>query len=416
MSSPAGAAAAEDRAAGRRRVRMLALHADYRCRHSGACCSSGWEIPVEQGLEGRLRSALADGRLRLPVRGGSPGPSLGPLTSGPLQGARSALVCADDGRCVFLDASSRLCAIHRQLGEAALPVACRQFPRVATLAPGAVSLTLSHYCPTAASLLFRADLPDGRDPWLEIVENPPAFSAAWDLEGLDARRGFPLLRPGVFMSWAAFESWERHIVAVLARDGGPGGRPPSAAPESALARLTEDAERLRAWTPADGDFDEYLDRILARGREAEPATGLSSTAGPSPFEAWAQVAATVPARHPRPLDPSAALPAADRQAIDGLVHAGWHALASPIRRWLAAKAFASWVALQGEGLRTHVLALRSALAVLRAETLRGCGEARRALDAELLLQAIRRTDLLLVNLADTEVLAKRLSRCEGGAC
>jgi hypothetical protein len=83
-----------------------------------------------------------------------------------------------------------------------------------------------------------------------------------------------------------------------------------------------------------------------------------------------------------------------------------------VRRWLAAKAFASWLALQGEGLRTAVVGLRVALGVLRAEALRGCAEAGRPLDAHLLKEAIRRADLLLVHLADPEALARRLSRCE----
>jgi hypothetical protein len=28
-------------------VFALSIHADYACRHSGACCSAGWTIPVE---------------------------------------------------------------------------------------------------------------------------------------------------------------------------------------------------------------------------------------------------------------------------------------------------------------------------------------------------------------------------------
>jgi hypothetical protein len=85
----------------------------------------------------------------------------------------------------------------------------------------------------------------------------------------------------------------------------------------------------------------------------------------------------------------------------------------PIRRWLAAKAFASWATLQGEGLRTTVASLRLALEVLRAEAGRGVSEAGRPIDAELLKEAFRRADLLLVHLASPETLARRLSRAEG---
>ena len=111
----------------------------------------------------------------------------------------------------------------------------------------------------------------------------------------------------------------------------------------------------------------------------------------------------------------ALLPAAPEglgDADDRWVEPAWPSLARPVRRWLAAKAFASWLALQGEGLRTAVIGLRVALGVLRAEATRGCAEAGRALDPELLKEAIRRADLLLVHLADPEALARRLSRSE----
>jgi hypothetical protein len=102
-------------------------------------------------------------------------------------------------------------------------------------------------------------------------------------------------------------------------------------------------------------------------------------------------------------------------ADDRWVQPAWPSLARPVRRWLAAKAFASWLALQGEGLRTAVLGLRVALGVLRAEAARGCTGAGRRLDAELLKEAFRRADLLLVHLADPEALARRLSRVEAPA-
>jgi hypothetical protein len=83
-----------------------------------------------------------------------------------------------------------------------------------------------------------------------------------------------------------------------------------------------------------------------------------------------------------------------------------------VRRWLAARAFASWLALQGGGVRTTILGLRVALGVLRAEAARGCAEGERPLDAALLLEAARRSDLLLHHLADVEAFARDLSRCE----
>jgi hypothetical protein len=123
--------------------------------------------------------------------------------------------------------------------------------------------------------------------------------------------------------------------------------------------------------------------------------------------AWQFVANCVPRGAPLPPSPES-LGGADEQ----WVAPAWSAFSRPIRRWLATKAFASWVALQGEGLRTTVALLRVALGVLRAEAARGSAEASRLLDADLLLDAIRRADLLLVHLADPEALARRLGRCE----
>jgi hypothetical protein len=54
-----------------------------------------------------------------------------------------------------------------------------------------------------------------------------------------------------------------------------------------------------------------------------------------------------------------------------------------------------------------------ALGVLRAEAARGCAEGSgRTLDAALLKEAIRRSDLLLHHLVDIEAFARDLSRCE----
>ena len=62
-----------------------------------------------------------------------------------------------------------------------------------------------------------------------------------------------------------------------------------------------------------------------------------------------------------------------------------------------------------------VLGIRLALAVLRAEAVRGAAEGGAAGDSTDLLEAIRRADLLLVHLADPEALARRLSRVEPGS-
>jgi Fe-S-cluster containining protein len=373
-----------------RRIRVLAVHADYGCRHTGVCCESGWDIPVEPEVEDGLRRAMGEGRLGTT--------SAFREVPGLPHGARVVLRTDEQGRCVFLEAGrGNLCAVHRTLGPGALASACRDFPRVVVADPRGVSITLSHFCPTAATMLFRSGdgepAPGGEDPQLRVVEGAPALPTSWPYEGLDARQALPpLLRPGVLSSWQAHERWEAHQLATLAREG--------IAPESAIGALAAQAEALRRWTPRDGPFDRYLDRVL--DGPTEPA--LPPVA---PEEAWGQVSAAVPSRY-RVEPPPPGLAGAD----DRWVEPRWHVLARPIRRWLAARAFASWLSLQGDGLRTAVLGLRLACGVLRVEAVRGCQAAERPLDAALLTEAVRRADLVLVHLVDPAALARRLSRCE----
>jgi Fe-S-cluster containining protein len=373
-----------------RRVRVLAVHADYGCRHTGVCCSSGWDVPVEPEVEDGLRRAMLEGRLET-TSGFREVPGLP-------HGARVVLRTDAQGRCVFLERGrGNLCAVHRTLGPGALAAACRDFPRVVVLDPRGVSITLSHFCPTAASMLFRSGdggpAPGGGDPLLRVVEGAPAFPPSWPYEGLDARQALPpLLRPGVLSSWEAHERWETHQLATLAREG--------IAPERAIGALAAQVEALRLWTPRDGPFDRFLDRIL----EGPQGLALPPVA---PEEAWVEVSAAVPSRHGVEPPPSG-LAGADDRWVEPL----WHALARPIRRWLAARAFASWLSLQGDGVRTEVLGLRLACGVLRAEAARGCQAAERPLDEALLTEAVRRADLLLVHHVDPAALARRLSRCE----
>jgi len=373
-------------------IRAVSIHADYGCRHSGACCSSGWDIPVEPDTEERLDAAVADATL-----------GVRPPWSRPLAGlphrARVVLRVSAAGECVFYETGApRLCAVHRRLGPEALPSSCRQFPRVATLTPRGVSVTLSHYCPTAAGMLFRDDVT------LAVVSDAPAFPASWPYEGLDARDALPpFSRPGVLMSWAAHERFEAYAVATLAREG------PS--PEAALSGLAATAERLRAWTLRDGPFDAFAQRVLEAESGRPPASQASLEEA---LAAWERAATCVPAGVPRPRTPRGAVEGIGVARADALVGDAWPALQAPVRRWLAARAFASWLALQGEGVRTAVDGLRLALGVLRAEAARGCAEAGRPLDAALLKEAVRRSDLLLHHLVDVDAFARDLSRCEAG--
>jgi hypothetical protein len=90
----------------------------------------------------------------------------------------------------------------------------------------------------------------------------------------------------------------------------------------------------------------------------------------------------------------------------------WHRFHAPVNRYVAAKAFASWTAYQGRGVRTIVRGLGAALALVRVEAARQCRNAARALDRDLLLEAFREADFLLNHLAVGEDLAEAWSQAE----
>jgi hypothetical protein len=346
-------------------------------------------VPVEPAVEDRLRAALTDGSLRAPGMASDP---FRPVSGLP-DGARVVLCRDEGGRCVFLEATGgNLCAVHRQLGPDRLASACRNFPRVVTLGPRGVSLTLSHYCPTAAGLLFREDTA------LAIREDAPAFPPSWPYEGLDAREGIPpLLRPGVLMDWESHERWETWAVGVLAREG--------SSAEEAVAVLAHAAEEARRWTPDAGAFPVFLEGVLAAPRRVHPVRPPFADC----LRAWRDAAAAIPSPHH-----AAPLPAGLEEADARWVRPSWPGLARPVRHYLAARAFASWCGLQGRGLRTTVQGVRAALSVLRVEAARVCAGTPAALDGTGLREAIRATDLLLVHLAAPEALARRWSAVEKG--
>ena len=195
-----------------RPVRALSFHATYRCRHSGACCTSNWPIPIEADRLARVRAALASGSLRVPRSGAADIFTHETTDDGALLGV-------SHNACVFFDVGAgHLCAIQRVLGHDALPLACRQFPRVTVADPRGISVTLSHYCPTAAAML-------ASESPVTVVTSAAAFPNDGEYVGLDATTSLPpMLRPGVLMDWESWWDVERLAVTHLSRhDGDSGG-------------------------------------------------------------------------------------------------------------------------------------------------------------------------------------------------
>jgi len=335
-------------------VRVLSFHAAYRCRHAGACCTSNWPIPVEADRLDPLRTGLATGTVRPALAGTAPVIAID--SNDPTD--PPALIGRAHGHCVFFDADESAaggrCRIHAGLGHDALPLACRQFPRVSVLDPRGTSVTLSHYCVTAAALL---DTPGDASP-AEPVVNADRFPARAEYSGLDARGTLPpLLRPGMLMDWESWWECERLAVEVLTQ---------SESAADGLARLRAVVNSLDAWFPQDGP-------LIAHVRAAFRSVRRSPARVPG-----AVLVAAVYRAIPAGLSSPAAL-AEPRMSENAL------------RRFLAAHAFASW-AIHLRGLQTWLLSIEAAGALIES----GLGP--------------RAADLLLRHLADTPTLCDELAK------
>lgn len=355
------------------------MHAPYACRDEGACCTAGWPIPIEQPQAARVRAAVADGTLRVPARWIDRASEQPEDVDG--------LIATVGDRCVFHRAHR--CEIHTVLGHETLPSCCQHFPRDCVLDDRGVFVTLSHYCPTAAGLLFSHNGP------LAIVAGAPPVPGGV-VEGLDARGLLPpLLTRDLLMDLPGLSAWQAHLVSWLGGRRNPSGR---WSPEQVLARLESDARMLAAWRPGAmtlADAVAALDGEPSSGIEAprwdeERALRHTAREALTPFFSW-------------PDDPG------DLEDRWTNIEHGWPAFAPVVNRFLAAHAFASWMDYQGGGVLSGIGRLQLALAVLRAEFARAADVHDDAGTDVTLTQAIRQTDLLLVHLVDRQRLARALS-------
>jgi hypothetical protein len=177
------------------------------------------------------------------------------------------------------------------------------FPRIVLHDARGTFVSLSHFCPTAAALLFD----DSRA--VAIVEAPPALAAIGELDGLDARGEWPpLLRPGVLMDFESYGAWEAAAVSQLTTG--------SASARDALEALDEITRELTTWAPGSGAL---IDRVHA-------VFGTSKA------------------------------PTTSGERADAAV-----------KRWLAARLFGAWSAYQGDGLASTLRFLRMCLQTVDEE-------------------------------------------------
>jgi Fe-S-cluster containining protein len=367
---------------------MLRFHLAYRCRDSGACCSSGWPIPVEATLYRTLDEAIAAGRLSVPGRAA--------FVEAALPADYARLLAMDaHGACVFHDAASKRCVIHQALGPTAKPRSCRAFPRIVVQDPRGVSISLSHYCPSAVDLLFGSsslESPSSASDAVEIVDVLPEADDLDALEGLDARDALPpVLREGVLLDWESLTRWERHAADVFNR---------ASSPEAALARLWRSSDLVRSWRAEDGPLATHVDRV-ARVVDAEGSSGSSFDGfcadTPRGFFSDTSLVSAVLMAIPEDLRPPprpSLVEAPDASPGDARHEAG-----RVLCRYLAARAHACWPLHQGaHGLRSQLVYLEAALAVIR----------RHLSATHDLREALRRADLWLVHLASPDRLASAL--------
>jgi hypothetical protein len=271
-----------------------------------------------------------------------------------------------------------------------LPATCRHFPRLAVRDARGTFISLTHYCPTAAASLFRDDVA------VEIVESPRAFPEA-DYEGLviSEEDWPPLLRPDVLADPTSYAAWEKHMVARCVD--------PELSPESVIATLERDARMVRAVKPVSSEsISCAIARLPASGVAVDPPRTLESS-----LAHLSDVIAAVPEEW-RPEPGTRDLEAVYVRDVRPV----WRQWDAPLKRYLAAKAFASWTAYQGRGFLTIVHGIDAALALVRADAARQCRDARRPLDAALLREAIRQADFVLNHLAAGDELAERWSKVE----
>ncbi len=346
----------------------LGLHAEYRCQHSGACCRADWPIPAEM----HVRRAVEAHAIRVP---GAVGP--------PFVGSDPVVSRNQDGTCVFLERGARgLCAIHRRAGVEALPSACRHFPRQILIDGRATFISLSHFCPTAAALLFTPGS-------LEIVHAPPTLRLDPPIEGLDATAALaPLVRPGMLCDLDGYDAWERACLDTLAR--------PGLTAQRALDLIAGATEDVRGWRPDGGTL---AARVAVAFDRASPAPERTSV------DFAALCAAHFPPR-------SGPVPDGER-VWDTLVEPTIDRFDPAIRRYLGARVFGNWIAYQGRGLRSIVEWLRTALAIVRNELTRRSAESGCRPEKGDAIEAIRATDLLLLHTSDSQALARSFATLEG---
>jgi Fe-S-cluster containining protein len=360
----------------------LAVHAGYRCQHAGACCQN-WAVPAEADVIEVVT------RMGLRRRGTSGTLFLSAVSSDPQIPDAWTVARDERGDCVFFDRDAgHSCVIHREAGIAALPAACRHFPRKVRIDARDTRISLSHYCPTAAGLLLTGG-------GLEIVEAAAPLLLPVPMEGLDATAALPpLVRPGLLSDLEGYNAWERAALSIFSR--------PGLTHEECLDLISAATESLRRWRP---QTEPLATRVT---REFEVAD-----AGQSRDRTWC--ARTIQVMNKLSCGRASPLPSADQLDEEWTRHVGdqhdW--LEGPTKNYLAARLFGNWIAYQGRGLRTVLEWLRACAAVVRSELLARVARSVGPPTAADFIEAVRAADLRLLHVLDSAMFAQHVAAIEG---
>lgn len=251
-------------------------------------------------------------------------------------------------------------------------------------------MSLSHFCPTAAGLLFE-DVP------LQVVDAELPPELAGNVEAFDAVEALPpLLRPGMLTDLDGFDAWERDAVELLARA--------DLGHVQALDRIAAATEIVRTWKPTAGPLRTCVaDAFRQEGRRSAVRYELDEGARLDLVNASGLASAGCGLERPPDFE----------ESWDRYATAAWAGLDRPVARYLAAKLVGHRIAYECRGLRSLVEWLRVVLAVLRNEAIRVVSGARDVLTGERFLEAVRAADLALVHRLDTAALARGLAAVEG---
>jgi hypothetical protein len=169
-------------------------------------------------------------------------------------------------------------------------------------------------------------------------------------------------------------------------------------PDQALDVLDRDTVRACAWRDAEGSLSGWIASI------ADNASEVRAPSPPTANECIGSLRVAescVPDHLRKPFDVAG--------LSDEPVLESWETFRLPIGRFLAAHAFANWTACQGQGLWAMHRSLVCTRDVLFAHCALQCAKAACPHDRELLTQAFRATDLLLIHHAAPDALAARFS-------